>query len=1292
MAVSARLRLAAPAGRPRPVSEHPDPAAAPPLDNPRRASSRARRIWLDGAALIATVFAADLLVLLVLGQVARRSGEAWQAALLDAVLLSLVVALPLYLLLRNVVRAAMRDARRARGLRVLAPYRPGRLRAVLYGTLLVLGAASGWQVWQAGNAEAARQVDAELITLAGHQRMQSQRIGRLAVLAALAPRNATAHLAELQNSQAAMQQASVRMSELIEQQRGASSLPAGALDSLRSRVAVQQVSLWENAAYVAQVDPEMMPPIALGLQAGVEAFLRDMDALAAEMHAQADLRSRRAVQANREWALLMLGLLGCLAMAVLEPLVRTLRQQHERMLAQGEETKYLAVAAQRTGNGVVFTDAGHRIVWVNDGFTRMSGYTLDEVAGRRPGSVLGSGRTEPAVLERLLHAIDQRVPIQLEVCNRAKDGREYWIDIDLQPLSDELGNPTGFLEVQSDITEQVLQRQRMATLIETMPVGMVVFGADGRIGECNTAACRILGVDAPQVLGVTASERQWRCIREDGTELPADEQPASITLRSGRPVSGAVIGVRLPEGALQWISVDTQPLAARDGSLEGVIVCFVDLTEKRAQEARLRLVVEGAALGTWEFELPAGAGLFNERWMRMLGYEPGQLPLGADTWRRLVHPEDLAGAEALLDAHLEDPSVPYHAELRMRHRLGHWAWVFTAGAVVERDDDGRPRRMAGVHLDIDRTKRAEAATEEARARAEFALAELRAYQTALDKHAIVAVTDPSGTIKQANGRFCDVSQYSRDELIGQTHRIVNSATHPRQFWVDMWCHFANGRSWHGEVCNRARDGSLYWVDTTVVPVLDTQGKVVEHVAIQTEITQRKQLEEQLRNAALTDGLTQLPNRVSILEKLHGAVLRARRLDDYRFAVLYMDFDRFKLVNDSLGHDAGDELLRQIALRLRAALREGDALSRGDESTHSAARIGGDEFVILLDGIRGVEDAEHVASRLLLVLSQPYQIGPHEVHSSASIGVVASDTHRGDADALLRDADTAMYEAKRGGRGRYVLFDATMHERVARTLGVENDLRRALLGDEFFVVYQPIVDLTTGGLCGVEALARWRHPERGLVPPQEFIPIAEETGLIAALGARVLSTACEQFMHWRATLGDTAPCSVAVNLSRAQLRQGDLIEIVQHELLRTGMQPQWLRLEVTESLAMQDSGALAVLHRLKGLGISLALDDFGTGYSSLACLHEIPVDVLKIDRSFVSQLTQSNHRRVLIQATVLVARALGIQTVAEGVETPEQARLLDNLGCSMGQGYLFGRPMAPEAIAHWTCPHLQPVAA
>ena len=603
-----------------------------------------------------------------------------------------------------------------------------------------------------------------------------------------------------------------------------------------------------------------------------------------------------------------------------------------------------------------------------------------------------------------------------------------------------------------------------------------------------------------------------------------------------------------------------------------MIACFVDLTEKRAQEARLRLMVDGAALGTWEFEWPDGTGRFNERWMRMLGYEPGQLEIGPDTWRNLVHPDDLPVAEQRLLAHLEDPSDAYQAEVRMRHRLGHWAWVFTAGRgdrARRRGSTAARRRRAPGHRPHQARRggdRRSAGARRARARGTARLSD------GLDKHAIVAVTDPSGTIKQANDRFCDVSQYSRDELIGQTHRIVLGRSSARILGRHVAPHQQGAQlAWRG--LQPGQDGSLYWLDSTVVPVLDNHGRVIEHVAIRTEITQRKQLEEQLRSAALTDSLTQLPNRVSILDKLQGAVLRARRLSDYRFAVLFMDFDRFKLVNDSLGHDAGDELLRQIALRLRTALREGDSMSRLDDCAHTAARIGGDEFVILLDGIRGAEDAELVARRLLLV--------PPALPDRTARGAFERQHRRRRQRhqprrrrcAAARRRHRECTRPSGAGRGRYALFDATMHERVARTLGVETDLRRALQNDEFFVAYQPVVDLATGKLRGVEALARWRHPERGLVPPLEFIPIAEETGLIAAIGARVLASACEQFMRWRETMGDAAPASVAVNLSRAQLCQGDLIETVQHELLRTGMQPTGCAWRSPRAWRCRDSGRL-----------------------------------------------------------------------------------------------------------------------
>ena len=438
----------------------------------------------------------------------------------------------------------------------------------------------------------------------------------------------------------------------------------------------------------------------------------------------------------------------------------------------------------------------------------------------------------------------------------------------------------------------------------------------------------------------------------------------------------------------------------------------------------------------------------------------------------------------------------------------------------------------------------------------------------------------------------------------------------------------------------------------------------------------------LTSSARTDALTHLPNRAVVMERLQRAIDHGRRHPGYGFAVLFMDFDRFKQVNDTLGHGAGDELLRQVAERLLRALRPGDAVARLDDESRVAARIGGDEFVVVLEGVHDAQTVGVIADRLLADLSEPYLLGSTPVQSGVSLGVVLARGGEGTADEVLRNADTAMYEAKRAGRGRWVMFDDSMHERVVRALAVENDLRRALKADELFVIYQPVVDLATRASVGVEALVRWRHPVRGLVPPVEFIGIAEESGLIDAVGSFVLRTACLHFVRWHGELGALAPRHLAVNLSRAQLKRGDLVHEVRDLLQETAMRPEQLQLEITESLAAQDEQVQATLRGLKALGVKLALDDFGTGYSSLACLHQMPVDTVKVDRSFVRHAETVEYHRVLIEATIRVARALGMTTVAEGIETEGQAALMLALECDRGQGFLYARPLEAADYEAW----------
>ena len=462
------------------------------------------------------------------------------------------------------------------------------------------------------------------------------------------------------------------------------------------------------------------------------------------------------------------------------------------------------------------------------------------------------------------------------------------------------------------------------------------------------------------------------------------------------------------------------------------------------------------------------------------------------------------------------------------------------------------------------------------------------------------------------------------------------------------------------------------------------GTLMASVSDVSFVVQQEQLRLATRLRAVTriDSLTSMPNRAVVLERIENALENARADPGYLFAVMFVNGDRFSGINVTLGPAAGDDLLRRMAGRLKRTIRLREAADRPLLPVQTAARLGGDEFVVVLGGVRGVDDVHSIAQRLTQAMCRPYGIGEQQVHASVSIGVVVHGPAGGNADSVLQNASIAMREAKRMGGARYCIFESEMKERARRRGSLESELRQALTGGELFVVYQPIVDLVNGSVAGVEALVRWRHPVRGTVSPVEFIGIAEETGLIGPLGKLVLNEACHQFVAWQRLLGERAPRLLSVNLSRAQLVESSLVDMVRLALQDSGLAVEHLQLEVTESLAAQDERIQARLHELKALGLTLALDDFGTGYSSLASLHQLPVDVVKIDRSFVIQAESSAHHRVLIEATVRVARSLGMQTVAEGIETEGQAAVLAALHCDKGQGYLFARPLPADEALDW----------
>ena len=455
-----------------------------------------------------------------------------------------------------------------------------------------------------------------------------------------------------------------------------------------------------------------------------------------------------------------------------------------------------------------------------------------------------------------------------------------------------------------------------------------------------------------------------------------------------------------------------------------------------------------------------------------------------------------------------------------------------------------------------------------------------------------------------------------------------------------------------------------------------------------DVSEVKAREAQLHRAAYTDTLTQLPNRSAIVQRIEQAINKRSITPQRHFALLFMDVDRFKQINDTLGHPVGDAVLRIVAQRLQRVLRGGDSLYKApialfDDNTSLAGRLGGDEFMVLLDSLASISDAQIVVERIQTGLAVPIEVEGHRFTVAVSIGLTHSGMAFENVHSLMRDADIAMYEAKRQGRGRCVVFDTQMHERVLALTNTETELRDAIAQGQLFVVYQPVVSLLSNGRCvGMEALVRWQHPLRGVVPPIEFVTLAETCGLIGELGAWVLRTACTQFSQWQRELGHQAPPMLAVNVSVAQLHDVQFVTRVVQLLQDVGMQATQLQIEVTESMAAQDQLVQQRLRELQAAGIQLSLDDFGTGYSSLSSLHDLAVNVVKVDRSFVIRCEDSDYHRALIEATVGFARTLGLSIVAEGVETESQARLVAALGVGKAQGYFYSRPLEADDFLTW----------
>ncbi|BAU29410.1 PAS domain S-box-containing protein/diguanylate cyclase (GGDEF)-like protein [Aneurinibacillus soli] len=536
---------------------------------------------------------------------------------------------------------------------------------------------------------------------------------------------------------------------------------------------------------------------------------------------------------------------------------------------------------------------------------------------------------------------------------------------------------------------------------------------------------------------------------------------------------------------------------------------------------------------------------------------------------------------------------------------------------------------------------------------------------ALDQSSILAVTDANGVITYVNDKFCEISQYSQEELLGKTHRIINAAYHDQNFFGNIWKIISKGGIWRGEIKNKKKDGSFYWVDTIIVPFPKGSLTPTSYVSIRRDITVQKEAEAQVYRLAYYDPLTNLRNRRGFHEFMEEAVEEAENSCSM-FATIFIDLDRFKHVNDTLGHKIGDGLLEAIACRMEQHLES--------EST-AVFRIGGDEFTVVWSGMQYEEDARQAALHILELFKAPFDSKGYQITMTPSLGISVYPLHGKDAESLLRRADTAMYCAKDKGENRYEMYTIEMEKEFISRLTIEQELRRALKDNNLYLHYQPKIDIKTGEMLGVEALLRWNHPDFGFIPPDRFIPIAENVGLIIPLGEWVIRTACKQNKKWQDQ--EYAPFVMSVNLSTLQFKQENLVEMIADALREADLEACWLEIEITESVLINyDREIIKKLNALKAMGIYISIDDFGTGYSSFNHLKNLPIDVVKIDRSFVSGLPNTNDEAI-VSAIISMAHALQLKVLAEGVETEHQWDFLRQEGCHEGQGYLFSKPIAAD---------------
>lgn len=801
-------------------------------------------------------------------------------------------------------------------------------------------------------------------------------------------------------------------------------------------------------------------------------------------------------------------------------------------------------------DGIVLTDKACRVLYVNQSFTDLTGYSSTDLTGQTCSVLQGPG-TDPSEIDAIRAAICANRPYSGEILNHTRSGETFWNGLTITPIFQQ-GELSGFLGIIRDSTahksalEAQASRERLYRfLFEHVQAGIVLHRASTEIIYANQSALDMLGMRYDELLGAFYTDEHFDFIREDGSPLPLEEFPVTRVLETRAPISQYVIGLhRSADRQLVWVVCNAVPNLDENGEPTEVVVSFTDVTRlkqtERAlkhSELRLSLVLRGTNDAAWDWDLATGEIYYSPRWWEMLGLTPDALPATRDLWKRYLHPDDALRIGSTLEGLLGSDIESYELEFRLRHRQGHYVPVLSRGFIL-RDAHGQALRVSGANTDL---------------------------------------------------------------------------------------------------------------------------------------TERKEAEHQIYRLAYYDILTDLPNRRKMMQELDEMLALPAPVHGWG-AILFIDIDNFKLLNDSMGHAVGDLLLKQVALRLQACVRTQDVL----------ARLGGDEFVALLgdlghDPTSALQTAKDMAHKARSALAQPYALDDISYLCTVSVGIALFDYGLRGAEDTLKHADVAMSHAKSTGKNKLCVYDKAMEVAMQERLALEHDLRTDLHARRLQMYLQPQVD-SDGRTVSAEALLRWNHSTRGDVPPAQFIPLAEATGLILPLGEWVLETACRQLAAW-ASHPHTESLTLSVNTSVRQLHDAGFVPCVLEVLRRTGANPSRLVLEVTESLFAENIETIIErMMLLRERGVRFALDDFGTGYSSLSYLQRMPLDEIKIDRSFIQGIQEGGRGATITRMIISLAKNLGIKTVAEGVETSEQKDFLYRHGCFHYQGYICGEAVPPEDFA------------